>query len=241
MNSASTPRSWRIPCAVRHFEQLGLKYTEVSATNAESTRPNPAHDPSRRGVLAVESLWWGAPTTSMQPLGQNEKASGRRLRKGAVMNPPTDTDLQSALTAEFLALADLLDALPETEWDTPSLCAGWRVREVVAHMTMPARYSVEQFQAELRDCEFDFTRLSNHVASRDGALPVSVLVGNLRDDVLHRWTPPGGGYRGALNHAVIHGLDISVPLGVPRRASDETIGLVLDDLARRRAHAHFGA
>ena len=178
--------------------------------------------------------------TSMQPFGQNEKASARRFRKGAVMNPPTDTDLQSALTAEFLALADLLDALPETEWDTPSLCAGWRVREVVAHMTMPVRYSVEQFQAELRDCEFDFTRLSNRVASRDGALPVSVLVGNLRDDVLHRWTPPGGGYPGALNHAVIHGLDISVPLGVPRRASDDTIAIVLNDLTRGGAHAHFG-
>ena len=25
-------------------------------------------------------------------------------------------------------------------WDAPSLCEGWRTREVVAHMTMPARY-----------------------------------------------------------------------------------------------------
>jgi uncharacterized protein (TIGR03083 family) len=178
--------------------------------------------------------------SSMQQFGQNEKASGRRLRKGAEMNTPTDADRQSAVTAEFVALADVLDALPDAGWDTPSLCAGWRVREVVAHMTMPARYSVEQFQAELRDCEFDFTRLSNRVASRDGALPVSVLVGNLRDDVLHHWTPPGGGYAGALNHVVIHGLDITVPLGVQRRSSGETIRVVLDDLTRGGAHAHFG-
>ena len=44
------------------------------------------------------------------------------------------------------------------------------------------------------------------------------------------WTPPGGGYAGALNHVVIHGLDITVPLGVQRRSSGETIRVVLDDL-----------
>ena len=44
------------------------------------------------------------------------------------------------------------------------------------------------------------------------------------------WTPPGGGYHGALNHVVIHGLDITVPLREPRRASDTAIRYVLDDL-----------
>jgi len=87
------------------------------------------------------------------------------------MNPPTDIDKQSLVTIEFLALADLLDTLPDERWDTPSLCAGWRVREVVAHMTMPARYSSDQFMAELQDCDGDFTRLSNVVAGRDAALP----------------------------------------------------------------------
>ena len=40
-----------------------------------------------------------------------------------------DADLQPAVAAEFLALADLLDPATEAQWDTPSLCAGWRVRE----------------------------------------------------------------------------------------------------------------
>jgi uncharacterized protein (TIGR03083 family) len=156
------------------------------------------------------------------------------------VNAPTDIDLQPAVTAEFLALADLLESLPDAGWDSPSLCVGWRVREVVAHVSMPVRYSVSQFQAELRDCDGDFTRLSNLVASRDAALPTSVLVGNLRDDMLHHWTPPGGGYIGSLNHVVIHGLDITVPLGVPRRSPDETLRAVLDDLTRGGTHAHFG-
>ncbi len=52
----------------------------------------------------------------------------------------TDSDLRPLVAAAYLELADLLDEAPESAWDTPSLCEGWRVREVVAHMTMPARY-----------------------------------------------------------------------------------------------------
>src|SRR5438105_8781631 len=139
----------------------------------------------------------------------------------------TDNDLQSLVAAEYIALADLLDALPPARWDAPSLCEGWRVREVVAHLTMPARYSEDAFMAELRESEFDFTRLSNRIAGRDAQLPTDELVGNLRDEVLHHWTPPGGGHRGALNHVVIHGLDITVPLGEPRRSTDATMRIVL--------------
>jgi uncharacterized protein (TIGR03083 family) len=152
----------------------------------------------------------------------------------------TDDDLQPAVAQEFLALADLLEALPEARWDNPSLCEGWRVREVVAHMTMGARYTPEQFFAELGESEGDFTLLSNRIAERDGALPIATLVGYLRDDVMLHWTPPGGGFAGALNHVVIHGLDITVPLGVTRRSSDATIRLVLDDLTVGGTHERFG-
>ena len=55
-------------------------------------------------------------------------------------------------------------------WDAPSLCEGWRTREVVAHVTMPARYAGPAFMAELEAAGGDFTRLSNTVAARDGAL-----------------------------------------------------------------------
>jgi uncharacterized protein (TIGR03083 family) len=151
-----------------------------------------------------------------------------------------DTSLQPAVAAEFASLAGLLAGASRAQWDTWSLCAGWRVREVIAHLTMAARYPEQEFMAELRRCDFDFTRLSNEIASRDANLPESQLVACLRSDVMKHWTPPGGGYHGALNHVVIHGLDVTVPLGVPRRCPDETIRIVLDDLTRGGGHAHFG-
>ena len=155
------------------------------------------------------------------------------------MTKTTGTDPQAAVAAELDALAAALEAIDPTSWDEPSLCAGWRVRDVVAHMTMAARYDEREFEAELRSSGFDFTDLSNRIALRDGARPISSLLADLRSDALHAWVPPGGGAIGALLHAVVHGLDATTPLGIPPVSTDATMRLVLDALAGG-VHAHFG-
>jgi uncharacterized protein (TIGR03083 family) len=38
--------------------------------------------------------------------------------------------------AERLRLAALLTGLAENDWDQPSLCAGWTIRDVAAHLTL---------------------------------------------------------------------------------------------------------
>jgi uncharacterized protein (TIGR03083 family) len=135
------------------------------------------------------------------------------------------------VAGEYGALADLLESAEPGVWDAPSLCDGWRTREVVAHMTMPARYDVPAFMAELEAAGGDFGRLSDVVAARDGALPAATLLDDLRSAVLHEWQPPGGGQEGALVHCVIHELDIveAVPLGrrVPAAVIRSVLGLVV--------------
>lgn len=148
-------------------------------------------------------------------------------------------ELQPAVAAQFSALAELLSNATDAEWNTESLCDGWRVLEVVAHMTMPARYLEDEFMAELDACGYDFTRLSNEIAARDALLPPARLVADLRSDLLHHWTPPGGGFPGALNHVVIHTLDVTVPLDRGRLAPDETIRVILEDLTQGGIHEHF--
>jgi len=151
----------------------------------------------------------------------------------------TSIDPQAATAAEFMRLADIVEPLSADGWETPSLCAGWRIREVVAHMTMAARYQPAEFVAELQECKGDFTALSNRVAERDGALPTETLVGNLRDETMHGWTPPGSDALGALNHVVIHGLDITTPLGIERPA-DAAVLAVLEQLTEGGVHRYFG-
>ena len=139
-------------------------------------------------------------------------------------------DLQSWVARTYDGLADLLTSGPAETWDAPSLCTGWRVRHVVAHVTMPARLSAEQFGAEMAAAGGDFALLSDSVAARDASLPIADLLDALRSPLLHRWQPPGGGATGALSHAVIHALDVTVALGRPTVAPTEAVVAVLDHL-----------
>jgi uncharacterized protein (TIGR03083 family) len=65
------------------------------------------------------------------------------------------------------------------------------------------------------------------------------LLATLRDNVAQTWKPPGSGAIGALSHDVIHGLDITVGLGLGRRIPPDRIAMVLAGLAPRNI-AFFG-
>ena len=140
------------------------------------------------------------------------------------------TDPQSWVAPTYDGLADLLAAASVETWDAPSLCEKWLVRHVIAHVTMPVRLTPEQFGAEMAAAGGDFTVLSDTVAARDASLPVADLLDHLRSPRLHEWRPPGGGAAGALNHAVIHSLDVTIALDRLAVAPSEAVTAVLDQL-----------
>ncbi len=148
--------------------------------------------------------------------------------------------LRHAIAAERRELAEVLAGLPPRAWDTPSLCAGWRVLEVVAHMTMPFRYSVARFGLEMAKSGGNFTAMSDRVAKRDAAaMTPAELTAALRDNAQHPWQPPGGAPETPLTHDMIHGLDFTVPLGIGRRLPDDRLLLVLDSVTSPKALGHF--
>jgi uncharacterized protein (TIGR03083 family) len=138
------------------------------------------------------------------------------------------TDLQSWVAPTYDRLADFLAAAAVETWNAPSLCEKWLVRHVIAHVTMPARLTPEQFGTEMAAAGGDFTVLSDTVAARDASLPVADLLDQLRSPGLHAWQPPGGGAAGALSHAVIHSLDVTIALNRPAVAPGEAVTAVLD-------------
>ncbi len=150
-------------------------------------------------------------------------------------------DIRAAVAAERRDLAELLGELTPEQWDAPSLCAGWRVREVVAHMTTPFRTSTGRVLLEMVKVGGSFNRASDRMARKDAAaLSANDLLASLRANIEHPWTPPGGGPAGALSHDVIHGLDISVALGLDRRVPHERLRLVLGGM--KPGHVkYFGA
>lgn len=139
-------------------------------------------------------------------------------------------DRQSWVSSTYRGLADLLATSAIDIWDAPTLCENWLVRHVVAHVTMPERLTPAQFAADLAAASGDFTVLSDAVAARDAALPRTELLDHLRSPGLHAWQPPGGGAAGAVSHAVIHSLDVTIALGRPTVAPADAVSTVLDTL-----------
>lgn len=148
-------------------------------------------------------------------------------------------ELQPLVGDSYTRLADALEQQSAHAWDSPSLCDGWRVRELIAHLTMPARLTADQFGAELAAVNGDFQLLSDTIAARDSGLPIAEHLANLRSPVLAAWQPPGGGPIGALNHAVVHGLDVTNALQLPRACSAATARVILDSLTAGGVAAQF--
>ncbi|MET8282068.1 maleylpyruvate isomerase family mycothiol-dependent enzyme [Micromonospora sp. NPDC005174] len=140
------------------------------------------------------------------------------------------TDPQPWVALTYRGLADLLATAAIDIWDAPTLCENWLVRHVVAHVTMPARLTPVEFATEMAAAGGDFTVLSNSMATRGAALPRTDLLDQLRSPTLHAWQPPGGGAAGALSHAVIHSLDVTIALDRPTVAPAGAVRSVLDTL-----------
>ena len=152
----------------------------------------------------------------------------------------TTDDLMPLIAAERRAFGEVLAGLSEAEWDAPSLCEGWRVREVVAHMTMPFRFSTPRFLGEMLRSRGNFARMADRVARRDAQASIDTLLDGWRTNVDTRWKPPGGGFEGALTHDVVHGLDITIPLGIEHPVSEAALRIVLDNATSPRSLEHFG-
>ena len=152
----------------------------------------------------------------------------------------TETEIREAIAAERRDLAEVLRGLPAQAWETQTLCDGWRVREVIAHMTMPFRYSTPRFVAELVRSRGKFHQMADRCARRDGQVDVDELVSALKDNATYSWKPPGGGFEGALTHDLIHGLDFTVPLRIGRRVPEERLRIVLHSITKPKPLKHFG-
>lgn len=151
------------------------------------------------------------------------------------------TQIEDLIATNRATLARLLADLPDQRWDEPTLCAGWRVRETVAHITMPFRYSGPAFLAALARDRFRFHAMSDRVARRDGsALAPSALARAVADNARHPWKPPGGGLTGALTHDTIHGLDIAVPLRLDYAVPPQVWDVLLPGLGSPRMVRYFG-
>jgi uncharacterized protein (TIGR03083 family) len=118
---------------------------------------------------------------------------------------------------ERLSLADLLASLTEEEWDRPSLCAGWRVRDVAAHVALAAQPpGLGSMFTEAVRARGSFHRLNRDISIRHANRPGADLVAELRAHAASRRLPPVTNYRNIVPDILVHGQDIAIPLGRER-------------------------
>lgn len=121
----------------------------------------------------------------------------------------------AVIDEQRLDLADLLESLSEQEWATPSLCTGWRVRDVAAHLAL-AHTSRRQALVHLVRARGSFDRMVHDSAVRHAALPPGQLVEQIRAMAGSRRLAPGVSHLEPLLDVLVHGQDIAIPLGRER-------------------------
>jgi uncharacterized protein (TIGR03083 family) len=123
-----------------------------------------------------------------------------------------DDELWAAIDIQRARTTELLDGLAPAEWDRPSLCDGWTVRDVAAHLTLQQMTLGRVLRTAVRH-----PGGLNHMisaAARDRAnLPTDRIIEEIRGMIGSRRHNIGVTSLETLIDIVVHGQDIAVPLG----------------------------
>ena len=141
-------------------------------------------------------------------------------------------DTWEMVDADRAELADLTDTLTPEQWDAPTLCTAWKVRDVIAHVTDGATLTKPQTLGIAAKYGFRINKLLNDEAIKGGKRPVPELCTAWRETVGSRRTPPGVNAAGMLTDELIHQQDIRRALGIPRQIPADRLRVVLDETAK---------
>lgn len=145
--------------------------------------------------------------------------------------PEVGMDDWAMIVAAREELADMLDGLTPQQWDTPSLCENWRVRDVVGHLIGGAeKMSAGAAVVAVVKAGFRINVMLDREARRVGASDIEELKRRLREAIPNRSTPPGAKPLDVLVDTVVHTEDIRRPLGLMSPIPEETLRAVADKL-----------
>jgi uncharacterized protein (TIGR03083 family) len=135
----------------------------------------------------------------------------------------------AAIDEQRRALVRLLESLSAEDWDYPSLCDGWTVRQVAAHLALqntPWSAMPRAMAVALR--HGGINGAIHAMACRHATAPVEVIVGEIRDRIgVHRPLPTVTFRETAIDY-LVHGLDIAIPLGRALTTSADLAVLAAD-------------
>ena len=136
-------------------------------------------------------------------------------------------DVWPMIHGERKALAADLEALTDEQWETPSLCGDWTVRDALAHMTATAKISPPQFFTKIITSGFSLKNVqSKDIATERGGSPAETLA-RFQAEVNSSKHPPGPTDTW-LGEVIVHSEDIRRPLGVKHEYACDAVVRVAD-------------
>ncbi|NEW29453.1 maleylpyruvate isomerase family mycothiol-dependent enzyme [Nocardia cyriacigeorgica] len=145
-----------------------------------------------------------------------------------------DPDLISTwLRAERLAFADFFDELSDDEWQRESLCAGWTIHDVLAHIT-----SVDSLGSTLMGlirARGNWDRMNADAARRVSArYAPAELIAQLRAAAGSSRRSPGAAPADPLVDVIVHEQDVARPLGRTLHTPPPRVVAALDHVLASR-------
>ncbi|MBC7519228.1 MAG: maleylpyruvate isomerase family mycothiol-dependent enzyme [Microbacteriaceae bacterium] len=139
-------------------------------------------------------------------------------------------DWRPIIGSSLSLVAELLSALPPEQWESPSLCTGWTVRDVAGHL-------IWMLGSTRRQLASDVIRAALHSRQNPGATVTALAQREARKDTaaltatlehLAALRQEGSGRHGIgdLTEVVVHGYDIASALGLPLAFSPTATGAV---------------
>jgi uncharacterized protein (TIGR03083 family) len=132
-----------------------------------------------------------------------------------------------AVERERTALVEDLRGLTDAQWGEPSLCPGWTVHQVLAHLVASARTTPTQFLVNLAKAKFRFDEMVDEEITeiaKNGPAATLAELDRLRTST----TSPPGPKDTWLGEVIVHGEDIRRPLGIKREYPGASVTRVID-------------
>ncbi len=135
-----------------------------------------------------------------------------------------------AVRDETLDLAERVAELDDEQWNSPSLCALWRIRDVLAHVAAGAEgaFGVGAIVGGMLRHGFNYNRWVAADGQARGQQDPGVVLRALRNAAANRKSPPRAQPVKGLAHVLIHGQDMCRPLGIKRDLPETHLVAVAD-------------
>ena len=126
---------------------------------------------------------------------------------------PTNAEAFVELDAARRSLMAVLERLRVNDWNQPTLCEGWRVREVVSHLAFAPDARFSRVLHRMVSARGRVDVMLDRLAREGGRRSPDEILAHYRRNIEARTLPPGVSPTQFLTDVVIHSLDITKPNG----------------------------